>query len=78
MITLEPGDRLLLYTDGAFEAIDANDQEMGEKRILDSLVESFPLPAEESLAAMIQKIEAWCPEGQPQDDVTLLTIDVDD
>ena len=75
-ITMTPGDRLLLYTDGAFEAIDANDQEMGEKRILDSLVEYLHLPAEESLAAMIKKIEAWCPGGQPQDDVTLLSIDV--
>lgn len=76
LIQLAPGDRLLIYTDGAFEAIDANDQEMGEKRILETLVELFNLPAEESLAAMIHKIEAWCPGGQPQDDVTLLAIDV--
>jgi PAS domain S-box-containing protein len=76
-VNLEASDRLLLYTDGAFEAIDANDQEMGEKRILDSLVKSHALPAELALASVIRQIEAWCPDGEPQDDVTLLAIDIE-
>ena len=47
-VQLEPGDRLLLYTDGAFEAIDENDQEMGEQRMLDGLVELHGLPPGEA------------------------------
>jgi len=75
-VQLEPGDRLLLYTDGAFEAIDANEQELGEQEMLDGLVELHGMSPDECLAEAIRRIEKWCPEGQPQDDVTLLTVDV--
>ncbi len=75
-IQLEPGDRLLLYTDGAFEAIDENDQEMGERRMLEGLVELHGRPAGEALAEALGRIEDWCPDEQLQDDVTLLSVDV--
>ena len=75
-VQLEPGDRMLLYTDGAFEAIDENDQEMGERQMLDGLVELHGMPPDESLAEAIRRIEGWCPGEQPQDDVTLLSVDV--
>jgi len=75
-VRLRSGDRLLLYTDGAFEAIDEDDQEMGERRMLDGLVELHGLPPGECLAEAIRRVERWCPGGQPQDDVTLLTVDV--
>ena len=73
-VYLEPGDRLLLYTDGVLEAVDASEEEWGEKRLLDALVEVYPRPLEESLESMIGRIERWCPGGEPQDDVTLLAI----
>jgi len=75
-VRLKTGERLLLYTDGAFEAIDENDQEMGEQRMLDGLVELHGLPPEECLAEAIRRIEGWCPDNQLQDDVTLLSVDV--
>jgi PAS domain S-box-containing protein len=75
-VRLETGDRLLVYTDGALEAIDAEDQELGERRLLEGLVALHGRPVGDSLAAAIRRIEAWCPEEQPQDDVTLLAFDV--
>ena len=75
-VRLQPGERLLLYSDGAFEAIDEHDQEMGEKRMLAGLVELYGLPPEVFLAEAIRRIESWCPGGQPQDDVTFLSVDV--
>ncbi len=75
-VRLKPGDRLLLYTDGAFEAIDEDDQEMGEQQMLDGLVELYSMPPDECLAEAIRRIERWCPGDQLQDDVTLLSVDV--
>ena len=75
-VALAPGDRLLLFTDGAFEAIDADDRELGERRLLDALVELHGRPPGDALAEMVRRVEAWCPGGLPQDDVTLLAFDV--
>lgn len=75
-LELAPGDRLLMYTDGAFEAIDENDQELGERRILDALFELRSQPPEEAAAEMLRRIEDWCPGRRPQDDITLLSIDL--
>lgn len=75
-VHLAPGDRLLLYTDGALEAVDASDEEWGEKRLLDALVELYPRPLEESLETMTRRIEEWCPGEEPQDDITLLAVEV--
>lgn len=74
-IHLQPGDRLLLYTDGAIEAVDESDEELGEKRVLDTLVELYQEKLEDSLVSTIDYIEQWCPGGNPQDDVTLLAIE---
>lgn len=75
-VSVKPGDRVLLYTDGAFEAIDENDREMGERRMLDGLWELQGTPLDDALAEMVRRIEGWCPGDQPQDDVTLLAFDV--
>jgi len=76
VIGLEPGDRLLVYTDGVLEAIDADDRELGEQRLLDALAAGRHLPAAECLTDMIRKVEAWCPGGKPQDDISMLSLDV--
>ena len=74
-ITLDSGDRLLLYTDGAFEAFDGNEMEIGEERLFEELASLYHLPPDQSLAEIVRSIEAWCPGDQPQDDITLLSVD---
>jgi PAS domain S-box-containing protein len=75
-VRLEPGDRLVIYTDGASEAVDADDRELGEQRLLENLTASRTRPLTESLAAMVGQVEAWCAGGIPQDDVTVVAIEV--
>jgi len=36
-LTLEPGDRLYFYTDGATEALSAGEEEFGSDRLLEDL-----------------------------------------
>lgn len=74
--TLEPGERVLFYTDGVFEAVNENDEEIGEQHLLDTLKKNHALPPGENLDVLIKMVNDWCPDGSPQDDVTLMAIDV--
>ena len=73
---LEPGDRLLLYSDGVVEARDAAGEFFGEQRLVDfteraSLAE---LSAPETLRRLAAAVLAH-QGGQLQDDATLLMVD---
>jgi hypothetical protein len=70
---LEPGDRLLLYTDGVTEARDENGAQFGLDRLID-LAERHHhdgLPAPETLRRMSHAVLAH-QRGHLQDDATLL------
>jgi hypothetical protein len=73
---LEPGDRLLLYSDGVVEARDASGEFFGEQRLVDfteraSLAE---LSAPETLRRLAAAVLAH-QGGRLQDDATLLMVD---
>jgi stage II sporulation SpoE-like protein len=73
---LEPGDRLLLYSDGVVEARDAAGEFFGEQRLVDfteraSLAE---LSAPETLRRLTAAVLAH-QGGRLQDDATLLMVD---
>ncbi|MCS7082354.1 MAG: SpoIIE family protein phosphatase [Bacteroidetes bacterium] len=73
MLTLEPGDLLLLYTDGLVEARSARGEEFGYERLLALLAEhNGPL---EALEEELLKAVAWH-TGQAawQDDCTLVML----
>jgi hypothetical protein len=70
---LEPGDRLLLYTDGVTEARDANGQEFGLDRFTDFIIrrhaDGLPLP--ETLRLLMNTILDYH-HGPLRDDATVL------
>jgi serine phosphatase RsbU (regulator of sigma subunit) len=74
--SLEPGDRLLLYTDGVTEAQDRHGEPFGEQRLAD-LVERHAaagLPAPETLRRLCHAALAHS-DGPPADDATLLLLE---
>jgi sigma-B regulation protein RsbU (phosphoserine phosphatase) len=75
-VDLEPGDRLVLFTDGITEIANADNEEFGEERLMELLRDHRALDAE----AMQKRVMAAIAEfsgGNFQDDATLIVTAVD-
>jgi serine phosphatase RsbU (regulator of sigma subunit) len=72
---LEPGDRLVLYTDGLTEAMNSDEQEFGELRLVELGSRNMTLSASELLAAIKKEVVSFC-SGGFQDDFTLVVVAV--
>ena len=71
--SLEPGDALILYTDGLTEARGAGSREMLDLARVRDLVEAMPPEAGAgALSARLQEAAARWTGGRPQDDMALM------
>ncbi|HSM78299.1 MAG TPA: SpoIIE family protein phosphatase [Bryobacteraceae bacterium] len=70
---VEPGDTLVLYSDGVTEARQPNaDEEFGEERLASIVAELRGQPAASIVAGVIQRLTAWMDGVPAADDVTLV------
>lgn len=72
-VALEPGDRLLLYTDGLIEARDAAGEMFGEASLSAEVAKTAGLPAAEAADAIVASVQSWAPTQD--DDLTILICD---
>lgn len=70
---LEPGDRLVLYTDGLLEAANAEGEEFGPQRLYGLLKDTTSLTAEQAADHIISSLKCWA--GFQNDDLTVLICD---
>jgi phosphoserine phosphatase RsbU/P len=70
-ITLKPGDRLVLYTDGITEARAPGGELFGESR-LDGVLCRGHATADEFVSALVANVDEFCAGRAQEDDRTLL------
>ena len=74
VIRLNPGDRLVLFTDGFLEAKNPEGEVFGDHRFADALVRYAALPAEELGEELVGDVERFA-AGKLDDDLTMLVVD---
>ena len=72
-ITLEPGDTLILYTDGVTEAMNEAGEEYGMERLCEILASAPSREAEQVTNAIFESIREFAGEAPQSDDITCLT-----
>jgi sigma-B regulation protein RsbU (phosphoserine phosphatase) len=76
-LTLEPGDLLLLYTDGISEAMTHDDEEWGEERMIHAASGVRNKDAEEVLRALFAAADKFTAGAPQHDDMTMLILKLD-
>ena len=73
-IQLEPGDVLLLYTDGISEAMTAKEEEWGEERMVEAARVAATHPAPRILQTIFDACDRFTAGAAQHDDMTLLVL----
>jgi sigma-B regulation protein RsbU (phosphoserine phosphatase) len=71
---LEPGDVLILCTDGITEAMDANQEEYGTERLVRSVLQAASGKAEEIVATVSADVNQFSRQGTHLDDKVMIVI----
>jgi phosphoserine phosphatase RsbU/P len=73
-LTLNPGDVLLIFTDGLIESMNASEEEFGEERVTAWLKAVPAESAQKDLDALIAAIDAFTGGARQHDDLTCLIL----
>jgi len=73
-LDFEPGDVLVLYTDGATEANSPSGEEFGRERLAQAVKKNYDKPAREMIASLQLEILEWTANVGSNDDVTFFVI----
>jgi len=73
-VTLEPGNLLVVYSDGLTEARNAMDEEFGADRLQAMLPRLRGLSAEESVRLIIDEVNLFLGRERPHDDLSLVVL----
>jgi sigma-B regulation protein RsbU (phosphoserine phosphatase) len=74
-LQLAPGDRIYLYSDGVTEAMDKDQNPLGEQALVDCIAAGRRQPLDETVAGLLATVEQWCQPNGPLDDVSILGLE---
>ena len=75
-VHLAAGDRLYLYSDGVPEAMDADGKPFGEARLLEAIGQGRSELLDDGVATLAESIARWHGSEKPQDDISILAVEV--
>ncbi len=75
-VQLGVGDRLYIYSDGVPEAMDAGGMQFGNDRLLEAIRIGRSQSLQDSVATLIHELALWYGEEKPQDDVSVLAVEL--
>ncbi len=75
-LCLEPGDLLVLITDGVLESQDSGRSFFGSQRVEDVIRQSCDLPARQIIAALYRATRDFSGRDKPLDDIAVLVLKV--
>jgi len=76
-VSLDPGDRLYLYSDGIPEARSSDGEQYGEARAADALQSCMDRSLTESIDFLLTEVWDWAGGKGPDDDVSILAIEIE-
>jgi sigma-B regulation protein RsbU (phosphoserine phosphatase) len=74
MVKLQPGDFVLLYTDGVTDALDAGKNDFGMDRLQEVVLSNCSASPEEMLDSLQAALDTFTGSTAPYDDMTMLVI----
>lgn len=77
-VSVEPGDRFVLFTDGVTEAMNPDEEEFGEKRLQSIVQDSQNESSSDLIAGILRAVQSFSGLETQADDMTLLVIRRDD
>lgn len=74
-LVMQPGDCLLLHTDGICEAVDSAENEFGKERMEKEFIRSAPMGADAVVEALKKAVSDFAGEQPQADDITMVAIE---
>ncbi len=75
-VQLEPGDLLMLFTDGVSEAHNPQEEEFGDARLKELLRRYRHLPVNEMSSAVLGELRKWMADAPQHDDLTFVLMKI--
>ena len=73
-VTLDPGDTVVLFTDGVTEAMNADNQQFGMSRLTEAFEGNPPESATAANEAVFERVRNFAGDAPQSDDITCLTL----
>lgn len=75
-ISLNSGDRVVLFTDGIVESVNASNEQYGDERLYASLLKHRGLSVSDTVDAILADVEWFSGRKQGRDDRTIVIIEI--